>query len=90
MPDKRYKGLEGEVKVAPLLEHLKRCRQTKQIWHKVAVETLREHLRVTPMPELMEEIRAIKDLDLFRYLWEAGLPAPLQRLTLQLLEEVKG
>jgi len=76
--------------LAPLLEHLKRCRETKQIWHKVAVEALREHLRVTPEAELVKEIRAIKDLDLFRYLWEAGLPATLQRLTLQLLEEVKG
>jgi len=76
--------------MAPLLEHLRRCRETKQIWHKTAVEALREHLRVTPTPELIREIKAIKDLDLFRYLWEAGLPATLQRLTLQLLEEVKG
>jgi len=78
------------VKLAPLLEHLKRCRETKQIWHKVAVESLREHLRVTSEAELIREIKAIKDLDLFRYLWEAGLPVTLQRLTLQLLEEVKG
>jgi len=78
------------VRMAPLLEHLRRCRETKQIWHKVAVEALREHLRVTSTPELIREIKALKDLDLFRYLWEAGLPATLQRLTLQLLEEVKG
>jgi len=78
------------MKVAPLIEHLSRCRETKQIWHKVAVEALREHLRVTSEAELVKEIKAIKDLDLFRYLWEAGLSAPLQRLTLQLLEEVRG
>jgi len=78
------------VKLAPLIEHLRRCRETKRIWHKVAVESLREHLRVTSEADLVKEIKAVKDLDLFRYLWEAGLPATLQRLTLQLLEEVKG
>jgi hypothetical protein len=57
---------------------LYKCAKTQGILHKAAIAELRTYLK-SVSPRLIEvEIMGIKDVDLLRYLWEAGLPTELQ------------
>lgn len=67
--------------MSALETYLKRMRDTKGLEHMTAVRTLRWYINVTPETDLVSAIRAITDIELLRYLIEAGLKPPLMRVT---------
>ena len=56
--------------------------------HIMHLNTLRRYLKTTPTDQLIGEIKAIKNPDHLRSLWEAGLKQPLQDVVLAKLEEL--
>lgn len=56
--------------------------------HVTLLAALRLHLKVIPTDQLVKEIKAIKNPDYLRSLWEAGLRQPLQDAVLARLEEL--
>lgn len=63
------------------LEHyLKAARDAKGIWHKGQIIDLRMYIANTPRNELIAAIKTIKEQDLLRTLWEAGLDTELQKV----------
>jgi len=73
----------------PLLQLLERAKETEGLPHKAIIEELRRYIRDTPTYRVIAEIEALQDVALIRYLWEAGLPTELQRITFRRLG-IKG
>jgi len=56
--------------------------------HMRQLNALRQYLKVTPESQLIKEIKAIRNPDYLRSLWEAGLRQPLQEAVMAKLEEL--
>jgi len=69
--------------------YLKRLLETRGFAHKEVLFRLRDYLRKTPERDVAKQIRDIWDLDLLRYLWEAGLSGYLQRVVLYQFREIE-
>jgi len=71
------------------LAHLaKRVRDSRGLQHSSNLRLLRSYIIATDEETLVDEVKEIKDSDLLRTLWEAGLSARLQEVVLKQLEKI--
>jgi len=68
--------------------YLKKAAEELGLRHIQAMYSLRAYLKLTKLEDLLDAIKLIEEPDLLRLLWEAGLPAPLQRAVLDQLERL--
>ncbi len=47
--------------------------------HTIAVQNLRQYIRISDEDEIADRIVRINDINLLKYLWEVGLTSRLQR-----------
>lgn len=66
----------------------KRVRESFGLQHSANLGLLRHYIKTTDEDTLVSEIFGIKDSDLLRTLWEAGLSARLQGEVLEQLKKL--
>jgi len=74
--------------VSALESFIKKAAEERGLRHVEAIYALRAYIKAHTIEELTDAIRRIKDPFYLRTLWEAGLPAPLQRVVLEQLEHL--
>jgi hypothetical protein len=75
--------------MSALEELCRRVHHSRGMFHKLALEALRDFLNTTPEERLIEMISTFSSKVLLRHLWEAGLTRPLQEAVLKRYEELK-
>lgn len=76
--------------MSALETYLKAIRDAKGIEHMSAMNNLRAYMRLSTFKEIYDAIYRIQDIDLFRYLIEAGLKPDLLRITLKRYDALKA
>lgn len=72
-----------------LTRYVKRCKETRGIYHMMAVKTLRAYLKSEPEESLIGAILEITNDASLRILVEAGLKPPLLAAALRRSEELR-
>ena len=72
-----------------LEEYARKAWTTYGLQHQSWIRKLRNYIKTTPAEQLIEEINRITDINLFRMLWEAGLPSELQEAALRRYDELR-
>lgn len=65
-----------------------RAVSTRGLEHKSTIANLRNYIKTTPTPELLDSIAHIHEIDYLKALWEAGLTIELQTAVLRRIDEL--
>ena len=68
--------------------YAKRCLETRGLVHQANLYALRDYIKRTPKDRLISEIKRIKNVEILRILWEAGLDADLQKAVLEVAKKL--